>query len=68
MKTIIILAGLCVAISASVSSEARSNHGGGSYSHERSARTFRTSDCKSDSCFGAHPSGRYVHPITPRKD
>ena len=49
-------------------------HGGGGHSssggHVRSyhgASTFRTSHCKSASCFRKHPDGKYVHPITPRK-
>jgi hypothetical protein len=28
--------------------------------------TFRTSECKSSSCFAKHSSGSYVHPITER--
>jgi len=35
-----------------------------SYRSERSADTFRTSNCKSDSCFDKHPNGSWTHPIT----
>ena len=40
---------------------------GAKVSHSARAITFRSSACKSSSCFAKHPSGRWVHPITPRK-
>jgi hypothetical protein len=52
------------------------SHGGGhaygghhSYGHRSSGRIygFRTSKCKSASCFRKHPNGTYVHPLTERK-
>jgi hypothetical protein len=44
-------------------------HGGyhsGSSRHG-SVYGFRTSQCKSASCFRKHPGGTYVHPLTHRK-
>jgi len=47
---------------------ARGHHGGGHHGgHRGHATTFRTSYCKSASCYRKHPDGKYVHPITPRK-
>ena len=39
----------------------------GSRRSDSSASEFRTSRCKSDSCFSKHPGGTWTHPITPRK-
>jgi len=77
--TTILLAISLVVISSSSSSWARGHgaghrsYGGGHHSyggyHSRSGRIygFRTSKCKSASCFRKHPNGTYVHPLTERK-
>jgi hypothetical protein len=38
-----------------------------SHSTGQHASKFRTSACKTSSCKAKHPSGKWVHPITPRK-
>jgi hypothetical protein len=49
------------------------SYGGGHHSyggyHSRGGRIygFRTSKCRSASCFRKHPNGTYVHPLTERK-
>lgn len=42
-------------------------HGGGHHSSSGRTYGFRTSKCKSASCFRKHPNGTYVHPLTKRK-
>jgi hypothetical protein len=44
-------------------SYARVSHG----SHSRNVTGLRTSTCKTSKCRSKHPSGTYVHPITPKK-
>ncbi len=70
------LAFLCLALASPALAR---GHGGGHHSYggghsygahgSRGSRIygFRTSRCKSASCFRKHPNGTYVHPLTERK-
>ena len=70
VKTVL-LASICVAV---MVGSAAARNSGDSWSPSRSERTyhepatkFRTSECKTANCYGKHPNGTYVHPITPPK-
>jgi hypothetical protein len=61
-------------IAAPAGALARGHHSGGyhsgghhSSSHHGHVYGFRTSQCKSASCYRKHPNGKYVHPLTTRK-
>lgn len=61
-----IVFGACNIVASNAGARSRSSSDGQS-SRANRADTFRTSPCKTASCWDKHPSGEWVHPITPRK-
>ena len=61
------ICGLIVTLALIGAAEARGSHYGTRTSYHEPATRFRTSECKSSSCFAKHPDGAWVHPITPRR-